>query len=169
MKNDPVAQFRDKQIYLAGLPAVWELGDEILLSNPLASRNNFKDKKAKVFVEGYFFMLVKQHPDNDKLWYAVIVDQNSYAKSELEIDFIDTQGHPNRVFPNHGLWLHTDDMPITRRTDRHGVDVAMKVQSMLANIVNGTVGNQYDDDFYLKYVAEFDAAIHAIEEKLNNS
>lgn len=165
MKNEQNA-FKKHMKNIADLPKEWICGDTILLANPLAKKNNFKDENAPVYSEGYFFMLAKRHPDNPKLFYAVVVDEGQFATSCLEIDF---DGHSfKRAYPFCGLWIHSDDMNFDWRSDRLPKEVVDRVCERLSSLVQGTFieDGSSDDPFYLKYISEFDKAISAIEDSI---
>jgi len=162
-----IEDIRQHRNWLATLPKQWECGDVVIISNPLAEKNNFDDENAPVYSEGYFFMLTNQHADNEKLFYAVIVDEGQFDfKSCIEVDF--KGKNFNRAYPLCGLWVHLDDLDFDHRNDRLPKEVVNLVRKRLASIVDGSfdADDSCDDPDYLDYVAEFSSAIKAIENKI---
>ena len=87
------------------LPDHFRLGD-VLIVNPEGIKSS----------PSFLWMLVKHHPDNDRMFYAVIVDdrENMVGLSDVVLD---AAVHTHVARPTVGTWVHSDDLRLANRID----------------------------------------------------
>lgn len=129
---------------------------DVLMVHPIGIRQS----------PGYLWLLVKQHPNTPKLWYAVISDDRESCMGETDIAFEAAVAH-RLAGPTIGTWLHEDDLKLDNRVDFATSSVCDWCEKYIGTQAPELV-DDYADGHYVEHMEDLRRWESVITEILHN-
>lgn len=152
----------------------WELGDIFWVDNPLAKRVTVMHEDDDYELNHIALMLVHRHPDDPDMYLCAVAEgcpeEGFTSNLDTDIPDHDHLGFDQRVYSHLILWLHAEDMNLSKRYDKAPAWVD-EVRGKVFDWVHGRVTLDLDcvkDDFVYEelVIDEYRRIIEAIADEV---